>query len=332
MDPVWGYQAINVEAQQGDPSSLLHWTRNMIALRKLFRVFGRGSLEFLHPENRKILAYVRAYESEDGHRETVLCVANLSRFAQPVALDLTKFIGRQPVEMLGYVTFPEIGKAPYPLTLAPYSFLWLELQERQAAPEAPVVESPAEVLAGRMVERLGETSPTPLNALGRILNESGQALLEQVLPGYIAQRRWFGGKSRTIRSATMASVTPLPGDEAALAAVNVVYDDGTADLYQLPLAMADGAEAESLRESAPAAVIATVNRAQGAMTLYDATASASFRTALLTMITRGSEVAINLGGSAASLSARRRSDSMEAICWAWRRAWVPSSNPHQHSV
>ncbi len=305
MDPVWGYQAINVEAQQGDPSSLLHWTRNMIALRKLFRVFGRGTLEFLHPENRKILAYVRSYQSEDGHCETVLCVANLSRFAQPVALDLTKFAGRQPVEMLGYVTFPEVGKAPYPLTLAPYSFLWLELQERQAVPEAPVVESPAEVLAGRMVERLGETSPTPLNALGRVLNESGQALLEQVLPGYIAQRRWFGGKSRTIRSAIMASVTPLPGDEAALAAVNVVYDDGTADLYQLPLAMATGAEAEFLRESAPAAVIATVNRAQGAVTLYDATASASFRTALLTMITRGAEVAMNLGGSAASLSATK---------------------------
>ncbi len=301
MDPVWGYQAINVEAQQGDPSSLLHWTRNMIALRKLFRVFGRGTLEFLHPENRKILAYVRAYQFEDGHSETVLCVANLSRFAQPVALDLAKFTGQQPVEMLGYVSFPEIGKSLYPLTLAPYSFLWLELQEGRAVPEAPVMESPSEIL----MERLGETSPTPMNALGRMLSESGQALLEQVLPGYIAQRRWFGGKSRTIRSTHMASVTPLPGDEAALAAVNVVYDDGTADLYQLPLAMATGGEAETLRETAPAAVIATMNRPQGPVTLYDASANAGFRGALLTMIARGSEIAINLGESAASLSATK---------------------------
>ncbi len=301
MDPVWGYQAINVEAQQGDPSSLLHWTRNMIALRKLFHVFGRGTLEFLHPENRKILAYVRSYRAEDGHCETVLCVANLSRFAQPAALDLGKFCGRQPVEMLGYVPFPEVGKALYPLTLAPYSFLWLELQERGAAPEAPVVDFPADVL----LERLGETTPAPMNALGRVLSESGQALLEQVLPGYIAQRRWFGGKSRTICAVQMASVTPLPGEEAALSNVNVIYEDGTSELYQLPLAMATGAEAEALRETAPGSVIATVNRSPAPVTLYDASAKASFRTALLTMIARGSEVAINLGESAASLSATK---------------------------
>ena len=106
MDPVYGYEAVNVEAQQGDPSSLLNWMRNMIALRKLFRVFGRGSIEFLHPANRKVLAYVRRYDGE-----TVLCVANLSRFAQPVELDLSAFDRLRPVEMLGYVEFPSIDEA-----------------------------------------------------------------------------------------------------------------------------------------------------------------------------------------------------------------------------
>lgn len=101
MDPVWGYQALNVEAQQGDPSSLLNWMRNMIALRKLFSVFGRGSLEFLSPSNRKILAYLRRLEGEE-----ILCVMNLSRFAQPVDLDLAEFAGMVPIEMLGYVEFP----------------------------------------------------------------------------------------------------------------------------------------------------------------------------------------------------------------------------------
>src|ERR1700735_4384809 len=101
MDPVWGYEAINVEAQQGDPSSLLSWMRNMIALRKLFQVFGRGTLSFLNPTNRKILAYIREYQNEK-----VLCVANLSRFAQPVELDLAPYAGMVPVEMLGYVEFP----------------------------------------------------------------------------------------------------------------------------------------------------------------------------------------------------------------------------------
>ena len=88
MDPVYGYQVINVEAQLSDQSSLLHWTRNMIALRKLFQVFGRGTLTFLNPSNRKVLVYLRDLERPDGSHETVLCVANLSRFAQPVSLDL----------------------------------------------------------------------------------------------------------------------------------------------------------------------------------------------------------------------------------------------------
>ena len=151
MDPIWGYQAINVESELADQSSLLHWTRNMIALRKLFHVFGRGTLEFLNPENRKVLAYLRHYDPSTASREetanalienlpapgteTVLCVANLSRFAQPVSLDLARFADRVPVEMLGYVPFPTITTAPYPLTLAPYSFFWLELQP---PPDAPV--------------------------------------------------------------------------------------------------------------------------------------------------------------------------------------------------
>ena len=135
MDPIYGYQVINVEAQLSDQSSLLHWTRNMIALRKLFRVFGRGTQQFLKPENRKVLAYLRDLESGDGSHETVLCVANLSRFAQPVSLDLVDRKGAEPVEMLGYVPFPTITEAPYVLTLAPYSFLWLELQPPRARPE-----------------------------------------------------------------------------------------------------------------------------------------------------------------------------------------------------
>ena len=134
MDPVWGYEAINAEAQQGDPSSLLNWMRNMIALRKLFQVFGRGTQRFLEPSNRKILAYVREYQGEQ-----VLCVANLSRFWQPVQLDLVGFEGMIPVEMLGYVEFPAIGPQPYPLTLGPYGFLWLELQA------GPIVDSSSEV-------------------------------------------------------------------------------------------------------------------------------------------------------------------------------------------
>jgi len=124
MDPVYGYQTVNVEAQLDDPSSLLQWMRNMIGLRKLFKVFGRGSMEFLPVENRAVLAYLRRYE-----HDVILCVANFSRFAQPAQLPLSTFSGWTPVEMFGYTEFPRIGEAPYPITLGAYGFYWFELTE-----------------------------------------------------------------------------------------------------------------------------------------------------------------------------------------------------------
>lgn len=123
MDPLYGYQAVNVEAQDSDAASLLHWMRNMIRLRKLFKVFGRGTMEFLSPANRKVLAYVRRYRDN-----VILCVANLSRAVQPAELDLRAFAGLTPVEMLGYTEFPKIGELPYFLTLGPYGFYWFELE------------------------------------------------------------------------------------------------------------------------------------------------------------------------------------------------------------
>ena len=135
---VYGFQAVNVDEQRDNPSSLLQWTRNMIGLRKLFNVFGRGSLRFLQPTNRKVLAYIRQLDGE-----SVLCVANLSRFAQPVALDLEEFASYVPMEMFGYNPFPPITAQPYVLSLAPYSFLWFQLQAPPAGEEDVTEVSPA---------------------------------------------------------------------------------------------------------------------------------------------------------------------------------------------
>jgi maltose alpha-D-glucosyltransferase / alpha-amylase len=121
-DPVYGYQAVNVEAQQRVPGSLLNWMKRIIRVRKSYPVFGRGSQTFLRPENRRVLAYLREHEGV-----TLLCVANLSRFAQYVELDLRQFEGRIPVELIGRVQFPRIGQLPYLLTLGPHDFLWFEL-------------------------------------------------------------------------------------------------------------------------------------------------------------------------------------------------------------
>jgi maltose alpha-D-glucosyltransferase/alpha-amylase len=129
MDPVYGYQTVNVEAQQENPSSLLAWMRNMIGLRKLFQVFGRGSIEFLPVENRAVLAYLRRWRDD-----VILCVANFSRFPQPAQIPLARFKGHTPVEMFGYTEFPRVSEAPYPITLGAYGFYWFELTEPAALP------------------------------------------------------------------------------------------------------------------------------------------------------------------------------------------------------
>jgi maltose alpha-D-glucosyltransferase / alpha-amylase len=129
LDPVYHYEALNVESQTRVPTSLLNWMRRLIAVRKRYPVFGRGSIEFLLPTNTKVLAYVRKDSSQ-----TVLCVVNLSRFVQPVELDLSRFRGAVPVELIGETPFPPIGDLPYFLTLGPHGFYWFRL-DRSAGPE-----------------------------------------------------------------------------------------------------------------------------------------------------------------------------------------------------
>jgi maltose alpha-D-glucosyltransferase/alpha-amylase len=236
MDPVWGYEALNVEAQQSDPSSLLNWMRNMIALRKLFSVFGRGKLEFLTPPNRKILAYVRSLDAE-----RILCVMNLSRYAQPVDLDLKEFAGLTPIEMLGYVEFPRITNEPYRLTLGPYGFFWLELHESPESAPAP--------------EPLGMSAVAELNVshgwAGVIAD------LERVtLPEYLPKQRWFGGKSRRIQKVRVADWAEFAG--AALTFLEVSYDDGGAEEYFAPFLIRDGALLDALQDDSFCAALLSI--------------------------------------------------------------------------
>jgi maltose alpha-D-glucosyltransferase/alpha-amylase len=125
MDPVYGYQASNVEAELRNTSSLLHWMKRMLEVRKQHPLFGTGRFEVLSAENPSVLAYVRT--GDDG--DIVLCVCNLSRFAQPAELPLQQYEGKIPIELLGRVPFPRIGELPYFVTLAPYGFYWFQLVE-----------------------------------------------------------------------------------------------------------------------------------------------------------------------------------------------------------
>jgi maltose alpha-D-glucosyltransferase / alpha-amylase len=253
MDPLWGYQAVNVEAQQGDPSSLLNWMRNMIALRKLFSVFGRGSMKFFDPANRKVLAYMRQYQDQ-----RVLCVANLSRFAQPVDLDLSEAEGAIPVEMLGYVEFPPIEHRPYRLTLAPYSFLWLELQQRTAPTEVSM----------DLVEQ------APINAAagwdGMLSGETGQRLETVNFVDYLPKQRWFAGKSRRIKSTRIVDWTTLRSSQSVLVLLEVLFDTGRSDVYLLPLALSFADAAEQLQRTSPNAVVSSVISGRESGLLHDA--------------------------------------------------------------
>jgi maltose alpha-D-glucosyltransferase/alpha-amylase len=273
MDPVYGYEAVNVEAQQGDPSSLLHWTKHMIALRKLFKVFGRGSIEFLSPANRKILAYIRSYDGEQ-----VLCVANLSRFAQPFDLDLSTQAGKMPVEMLGYVEFPRIGKSAYPLTLGPYGYLWFELHGEGKPAEAPA--APPEEFV------LGIQGPEPFKAL---LEPASRALLEsRVFPDYLARQRWFGGESRSIRSCRLVDVLQLSASSRA-GVVEVDCGGGEPTFCFIPLAIASGPAAEDLRMSQPGAVLCLLRLNNEPGILYDAVAREEACRELLRIAVKGQQ-------------------------------------------
>ena len=280
MDPVWGYEAINVEAQLSDQSSLLNWMRNMIALRKLFRVFGRGKLIFLGPSNRKVLAYIREDENE-----RVLCVANLSRFAQPVQLDLSGYEGMVPVEMLGYVEFPPITKQVYPLTLGPYGFLWLELQ-----PGRDQVSVFSESSDDTSIYVKSESDwEQVLDGLG------ATKLTEKVLPEYLPKQRWFGAKSRQIKSVQIEDWGRFEEGHSALALIHVEYMAGLPEDYLLPLRMTFGQSATQLIESSPAAVLAGIGSAIGSGVLYDAMYSTSASDALLNLIESGTKLQSKLG-------------------------------------
>jgi maltose alpha-D-glucosyltransferase/alpha-amylase len=284
MDPVYGYEAINVEAQERSPFTLLHWMKRMIALRRQHQVFGRGSIEFISTDNRKVLTYVRRYQDE-----IVLCVANLSRNVQPVAIPLQAFAGLTPVEMLGQAEFPRIGNDPYFLTLSAYGFYWFKLQEVVVPVTARVVSAPEERLE----------LPTLFAGVvwDSLLDNSARTILErQSLAAFLQRQRWFGGKARTITRARFADwVTLRRGPHPSfLTLVNVQYGDGGQEQYVLPLAMSSASDAESIERQFPSAIVSRVSGARKGV-LYDGLFDDGTCQILLAMMQDSREVATRAG-------------------------------------
>ncbi|MDR7418078.1 MAG: maltose alpha-D-glucosyltransferase [Armatimonadota bacterium] len=270
VDPEYHYETVNVEAQQNNPHSRLWWTRRLIALRRQFKAFGRGSLQVLLPDNRKILAYLRRY-----HQELLLVVANLSRFVEYAELDLREFRGWTPIEVFGRKPFPRIGELPYLLTLGPHAFYWFVLQ-----PDAET--------AGVRGEAAGLPVVTgPLHAL---LRSPFAGPLESALAAYLPGRRWFGAKTRRIKAARLIEAVALPPERPLghLAMVRVEYVEGEADAYLVPLAEARGETADRLLREQPHAVVARLRESgsDAPGVVYDALVDTSFCADLLETIAR----------------------------------------------
>ncbi len=225
MDPLYGYGAVNVEAQTRDPHSILNWMRRMLAVRRRHAAFGRGTLTFLYPKNRKILAYLRQYGDE-----TLLCVANVAHSPQAVELDLSAFAGRVPVELNAGTVFPPIGELTYLLTLPPFGFYWFVLGK---ASDWPAWHTPAP-------EPLPEFVTVVLrNSLVQALATNAQDLIEKdTLPQYILKRRWFGLKDEKIQAIRLATTIDIGDrDREILLSEVEVKTGGATSRWLLPMSV-----------------------------------------------------------------------------------------------
>ncbi|HET9983462.1 MAG TPA: maltose alpha-D-glucosyltransferase, partial [Longimicrobiales bacterium] len=252
IDPEYHYEAVNVEAQQNNPQSLLWWMKRIIALRKQHRAFGRGTIEFLHPDNPRVLAFVREYEEE-----RILVVVNLSRFAQIAQLDLSAYAGLVPVEMFGRTPFPAVTDQPYSVTLAPHVFYWFSLERAGGRRHAETAGAPTIRLRGRWLDALR----------GR-----DRERLEEVLGDHVLAARWFRSKAREVARVDLVDAVRIPcgGDEALFCFVDVRFIDGEDETYVVPLAFATGERARTVAEQ-PRALVAHVATGSGEpAVLYDA--------------------------------------------------------------
>jgi maltose alpha-D-glucosyltransferase/alpha-amylase len=296
MDPVYGYESVNVEAQSRSAGSLLNWMKRIIAVRKAHKAFSRGTLEILHPGNRKILAYIREYEDE-----SILCVANLSRSAQPAELDLARFRDRVPVELLGGTSFPPLGNQPYMLTLPGHSFYWFRLTTEVAAPSwyqenPPVGELPVLVLPA------GQAPASSIYQLPLSLPDRSLAQLElDVLPSFLGARRWFAANVREIEGVEVTAHSEF-GTDRLLVLLRVWVGNESPSTtarpqrYFLPLSVTweDSVEEDELTALMPHA-LAKLRRRASIGIIYDALVDDSFWREVVAAIAENRKIGIKDG-------------------------------------
>ena len=282
QDPIYGYEAVNVESQAREPSSLLSWMRQLLAVRNTTRAFGRGSVTMMHPGNRKILAYLREYEGE-----VILCVANVSRVAQPVELDLEAYKGRVPVEMMGRSAFPTIGKEPYFLTLMAYGFFWFRLSVDVEPPVWHTDRAPLDELAVIVLFDGWNSFFRARVVPWRIaLAEKTRVQLErEILPRFLLRQRWYAAKAEPLEKASIAEHAMLQAGETQwLLALLDVQGSAEPARYFVPLAIAFEDADGQVPRLLSAVAVAKVRQQAATGVLADALADEAFCRAMVDAI------------------------------------------------
>ena len=262
IDPEYKYESINVETQQMISSSLLWWMKRIIGMRKKYKAFGRGTIEFLSPSNSKIIAYIRSYEDED-----ILVLANLSRFTQPAEIDLEEFKGYTPVEVFSHNRFPVISERPYLFTLSPHGYHWFVLEKER--------------------ERVKGETKIPVLKIDKwsnlLKNRTLQKLSAQILPPYLRNRRWFESGDRIIQEISVKESIELKIEDlqSRILILEVTYNEGLPELYQLPVSFTSEENENILNEIPKRGIIAELNIGKEKGYLFDAVYAEKFRDYLL---------------------------------------------------
>src|SRR5262249_21475567 len=290
IDPQYHYESVNVEAQQNNLHSLLLWMRRLIALRRRYKAFSRGSIEFLAPSNTHVLAFLRRWENE-----CLLVVANLSRFVQFVELDLRALAGQMPIDLFGHTPSPRPGDLPYLLTLGPHAFYWFGLSSAQSAGGAPALSAaqPTGVAPGPAAAPERPLVRTSGDWRALVLGDERPAL-EAALRAALPAQPWYAGKGATIRAVTIVDAMPIEDAWLVIARV-ITAQAADAVYYVLPLAFLTGEQAATARHDRPAAVLAELEVADRtgvtAGVCVDACSEPDFGRALLDAIGRRRRIA-----------------------------------------
>lgn len=271
IDPAYHYETVNVENQEQNQTSFLWWVKRVISMRKNYKAFGRGTIEFLHPDNPKILAFLRKYGDE-----TILVVINLSRFSQVAELDLSPYAGNTPIEVFSKNPFPVIQEKPYIMTLGFHNYFWFVLKKVEEAPsekkarEIPLIKSRLdwmELFSSRIIRTKIEG---------------------EIFPQYLMEQRWFGSKSEKILKINISEIIPVQNQNSMSISliIRVNYYARAEEYYHIPLSFLDTEQAQELLKERPQSVLFQYQSSKQDGIVYDATLDSSFHQTLLQLIAR----------------------------------------------